>query len=123
MSEYKETQIIKHALQSYIKRTDATEKEVEEEKRLLKKYTDRAKALKEKYGIGNKIIKRCKFDMAWIGECNKETIKGSDYCEEHLDLKCCVCGKQATHSCTWASSLSCGAPLCDSKKCRDKHGH
>lgn len=70
-----------------------------------------------------KMDQGCKFDMAWVGICNKKTVDGTDYCEEHLGLKCVVCGKQATHTCTWASSLSCGAPLCDSQKCIDKHGH
>lgn len=67
--------------------------------------------------------KGCKFDMAWVGKCNKETVGKSEYCKEHKGTKCCICGRQATHSCTWASSLSCGAPLCDSQKCIDKHGH
>lgn len=61
--------------------------------------------------------------MAWVGECNKKTTPGEEYCNEHSKAKCVVCGKQATHTCTWASSLSCGAPLCDSDKCYKKHGH
>lgn len=70
-----------------------------------------------------KMNQGCKFDMAWVGRCNKKTIEGTDYCEEHLKMKCCICGRQATHTCTWASSVSCGAPLCDSKKCNKEHKH
>lgn len=51
MTEYKEKQIIKHALQHYIKRDTATEKEIKEEKRLLEKYTGDVEELKEQYGI------------------------------------------------------------------------
>lgn len=51
ISEYKETQIIKHALQHYIKRDDATDKEIREEKKVLSKYEESAKWLKESYGI------------------------------------------------------------------------
>lgn len=54
MSEYKNLQIIKHALQHYIKRPNATEKELLEEKRLLDKVTVDVEALQEKYGIGRK---------------------------------------------------------------------
>lgn len=68
-------------------------------------------------------MKKCKFDNAWVGYCNLKTVPGKLYCKDHLNMKCVVCGKQATHTCTWASSLSCSAPLCDSKKCKIKHGH
>ncbi|MBS4190358.1 hypothetical protein KHA94_09105 [Bacillus sp. FJAT-49705] len=51
MSEYKKLQIIKHALQHYIKRPNATEKELLEEKRLLDKVTMDVESLQEKYGI------------------------------------------------------------------------
>lgn len=51
MKEYKETQIIKHALQMYIERPGATEKDIIQEKQLLKQYTDRAELLKERYKI------------------------------------------------------------------------
>lgn len=66
---------------------------------------------------------KCNFDKAWIGLCNKKTVDGELYCKDHLEIKCVVCGEQATHACTWASSLSCGAPLCDKKKCIVQHGH
>lgn len=68
-------------------------------------------------------MSKCKFDKAWVGNCNNKTVKSELYCKDHLGLKCVVCGKQATHTCTWASSISCGAPLCYSEKCRIKHGH
>lgn len=50
MNEYREIQIIKHALQNYIKRSGAKIKEVEQEKKVLKKYSDAADELKRKYG-------------------------------------------------------------------------
>ncbi|WP_167553113.1 hypothetical protein [Evansella clarkii] len=51
MSEYTRLQIIKHALQYYIKRPEACEKDVEKEKKLLNKVTSEIEYLKEKYGI------------------------------------------------------------------------
>lgn len=51
MKEYKETQIIKHALQKYIGRPGATEKELNQEKQLLNYYTEKADRLKQRYGI------------------------------------------------------------------------
>jgi hypothetical protein len=51
MKEYKEVQIIKHALMRYIERSEATDKEIEEEKRLIQDYTERAERLKQRYGI------------------------------------------------------------------------
>jgi hypothetical protein len=49
--KYKELQIIKHSLQHYIKRPNATEKDVEQEKRLLEKITIEVDEMKEKYNI------------------------------------------------------------------------
>lgn len=49
--ELKELQIIKHSLQRYVIRTEATKKEIEEEKRVLGKITNQVELLKEKYGI------------------------------------------------------------------------
>ncbi len=51
MNQYAETQIIKHALQAYIKRPCATEKELIQEKTVLKKYAEEAKRLKNRYRI------------------------------------------------------------------------
>lgn len=51
MSEYAELQIVKHALQHYIKRPDANEKDIAQEKRLLKKVEKNVETLKERYGI------------------------------------------------------------------------
>lgn len=55
MNEYREIQIIKHALQNYIKRSGAKTKEVEQEGKVLKKYSDEADELKRKYGIKKRI--------------------------------------------------------------------
>ncbi|KDE26704.1 hypothetical protein BA81_14192 [Bacillus safensis FO-36b] len=49
--EYKELQIIKHSLQHYITRPNATDKEITEEKRLLQKITCEVNELKNRYGI------------------------------------------------------------------------
>lgn len=49
--KYKEMQIIKHSLQNYLNRPNATEKELSEEKRLLDKVTQQVDEMKEKYGI------------------------------------------------------------------------
>jgi len=51
LKEYVKVQIIKHALARYIKRPEATEKEVEQEKRLLDAYKERVDYLKQKYSI------------------------------------------------------------------------
>lgn len=50
-AKYKDLQILKHSLQHYIKRTDATDKELEEEKRLLDRLTSHINELKELYQI------------------------------------------------------------------------
>jgi hypothetical protein len=51
LKEYKEVQIIKHALMNYIKRPEATDKEIEQEKQLLQYYTERAERLKQRFRI------------------------------------------------------------------------
>lgn len=51
LNEYKETQIIKHALEYYSKRPGATQKEKAQEKRLFHKYNDKANAYIKRYGI------------------------------------------------------------------------
>lgn len=49
--KYRDLQIIKHSLQHYIDRPNASEKDVEQEKRLLEKITLEVDEMKEKYGI------------------------------------------------------------------------
>ena len=51
MNDYKETQIIKHALEYYSNRPGATGKEKAQERRLFQKYSEKASAYKNKYGI------------------------------------------------------------------------
>jgi hypothetical protein len=63
----------------------------------------------------------CKFNKAWIGICNKENIIGEEYCEEHLQIKCSVCGEQATHDCHETNQFVCGTPLCDKLDCKLIH--
>lgn len=51
MNEYKETQIIKHALEYYSKRPGASQKEKAQEKRLFHKYSEKANDFRKRYGI------------------------------------------------------------------------
>ena len=52
----------------------------------------------------------CKFDIAWRGKCGEGT---EEICKKHREVKCCVCGEQATHDCSHTGQFVCGAPLCD----------
>lgn len=58
--------------------------------------------------------KKCKFDLAWVGPCNRE---GYPFCEEHSKVRCRACGGQAVRECSIAVSLVCGHPLCKICKC------
>lgn len=49
--KYKELQIIKHSLQHYVKRKDASDKDIRTELNLLEKVTEEVGRLKEKYRI------------------------------------------------------------------------
>lgn len=49
---YKELQIVKHALQHYVNRPNSTDKEVEEENRVLAKFINKVDEVKEEYNIG-----------------------------------------------------------------------
>lgn len=51
MKKYKAVQIIKHALMYYLERPSATDKEIEEEKYLLKQVSNEVEMLKQKFGI------------------------------------------------------------------------
>jgi len=59
-----------------------------------------------------KEMKNCKFQKAWIGQCDKPIHKNG-MCEEHSKVKCVSCGAQATHECSETGQFVCGAPLCD----------
>lgn len=48
---YRDIQIIKHALQFYIKRSDANEKDLEKEKKLLKKVENEVNNFKNSNNI------------------------------------------------------------------------
>lgn len=63
----------------------------------------------------------CKFNEAWIGICKEENVNQTDYCEKHLNIKCDICGNQATHNCAETMQLVCGVNLCDSEECRLEH--
>lgn len=51
MTEYTELQIIKHALNYYIKRPEATVKDTKQELHLLNKIESKVENLKDVYGI------------------------------------------------------------------------
>jgi hypothetical protein len=51
LNEYKETQIIKHALEYYSNRPEATQKEKSQEINLFHKYNEKANNFRKKYGI------------------------------------------------------------------------
>ena len=51
MNDYKRVQIIKHALQMYVRREGASKQDVHSEKIVLKDYKEKAAVLKEKYHI------------------------------------------------------------------------
>ena len=53
----------------------------------------------------------CNFNLAWVGDCKESPEK--IFCEKHENIKCCSCGKQATHECAETMGLVCGAPLCN----------
>ncbi len=54
---------------------------------------------------------KCRFCLAWTGPCNAES--SGVYCESHVAVNCCSCGKQATGECDHTGQFVCGAPLCD----------
>lgn len=64
----------------------------------------------------------CNFYMAWKGPCpNLVKDMRERYCEEHKGVKCVICGEQATHKCYHTKVKVCGAPLCDSDDCKERH--
>jgi len=62
---------------------------------------------------------KCKYTVHWKGKCDQKTIPGSEYCLEHHEKKCRVCGEQATHDCPVTISLVCGTPLCNEHTHKD----
>jgi hypothetical protein len=54
----------------------------------------------------------CKFQKAWVGQCDKPIFKDG-MCEEHAKELCVSCGKPATHTCSETGQFVCGEPLCD----------
>lgn len=62
---------------------------------------------------------RCKYNLAWQGRCKKEALEGSEYCEDHKGILCCVCKEQANRECDYAGQFVCGVPLCEN--CEDWH--
>jgi hypothetical protein len=51
MTNYTEQQIIKHALQYYITRDGASDKDIKQEKKLLKEISTYVEALKDRHDI------------------------------------------------------------------------
>lgn len=58
--------------------------------------------------IGN----RCRYVEDWCGQCLREAPTDTNMCAEHA-MRRCWCGAQATHNCSHAGFLVCGAPLCE----------
>ena len=54
MKQYVKLQIIKHALQYYVQRPEAPEKDIKKEKRLLDEVTNDVNRLKERHRIVSK---------------------------------------------------------------------
>ena len=55
---------------------------------------------------------KCRFLIAWVGNCKQDADDGSGFCEEHKGVNCSSCGEQADHTCSESGQLVCGAPLC-----------
>ena len=60
---------------------------------------------------------KCKYNIAWVGRCDKLTNKDSKFCEEHSNKKCSSCGEQAVKECPETFMFVCGEPLCSKCKC------
>jgi hypothetical protein len=58
-------------------------------------------------------MKKCIFELAWIGQCKEDAINNSDFCKEHITIMCVSCGRKATQECSETGTFVCGAPLCD----------
>lgn len=55
MKEYKRQHIIKHALEHYIERKGASEKDIAQETRILNEVKEDIQNMKERYGIKSKV--------------------------------------------------------------------
>ena len=53
IKSYKDVQIIKHALQHYIKRDGASDKDIRQEKKVLDQTKEEVEWMKERYGIND----------------------------------------------------------------------
>jgi hypothetical protein len=54
---------------------------------------------------------KCKYQLAWIGQCKNHADK-SGFCEEHKNIVCDSCGEKATRECEETGQFVCGVPLC-----------
>lgn len=53
-NEYRDAQIVKHALQYYMKRPNASELDLKREQKVLDKVTNQVKDMQERWDIKNK---------------------------------------------------------------------
>ncbi|MCE5593421.1 hypothetical protein JL941_03330 [Staphylococcus pseudintermedius] len=53
-NEYRDAQIVKHALQYYMKRLNASELDLKREQKVLDEVTNRVKDMQERWDIKNK---------------------------------------------------------------------
>lgn len=51
VKDYRKQHIIKHALEMYIQREGASEKDIRQEKSVLREVKDNIQAMKEEYGL------------------------------------------------------------------------
>jgi hypothetical protein len=72
---------------------------------------------------------KCKYTIAWEGECNEKTENDTEFCTNHLNKKCIICKKQSIKNCdSTLGPVVCGAGLCENVECfithtEKHHGH
>ena len=64
---------------------------------------------------------KCAFKLKLDVRCENHARLNSDYCHQHNNLACRVCGCQATHICYENTFCDCQIPLCDSQYCITVH--
>lgn len=63
-------------------------------------------------------MKSCQFKLPYHGPCGETITTDNKFCPIHLDVKCRVCGNQASQKCDQdQSNLICGVPTCKEHRC------
>src|SRR6266516_1330863 len=55
---------------------------------------------------------KCYFNDAWSGSCGAQVAFGAKFCVKHLQIRCVICGAQATKTCRHSGVVPCGVGLC-----------